>query len=339
MKVTSKANTNIALIKYWGNINEELTIPYNSSISMTLDKLFTITTVDFQEKLSSDVIKINNLPALGEEYQRVVDHLDIIKRYLNVEIEINARVDSVNNFPKRAGIASSASAFAALTLAATKSLNKNLDSQQLSFLARRGSGSASRSIFGGLVEWTKGTNIDGIDSYSKVLAPKEYWPELTMIILILSSKEKLIGSRVGMQRSVMTSPYYEAWLKSIEKELIEVRNSIATKDFNSLGRIMEINSFKMHSLMHTSSPPLIYWNPETIAVLKQIFSFREKYGINCYITMDAGPQIKILCLQNDIQLIIDKLNNSFNNLESGQRLTHVVCHLGEGAKIINTHLF
>lgn len=331
MKATGIANTNIALIKYWGNRNHQLSLPYNSSISMTLDGMHTVTSVEFSKSFKNEVI-INGIQAKSEEQQRVIDHITLIKKKLNIDVLLNAKVVSNNNFPKRAGIASSASAFAALTIAAVKALEKELTSQELSILARLGSGSASRSIFGGFVEWEKGEAEDGSDSYSTVLAEKEHWPELTMIVTIVNPQEKKIGSRDGMQHTVRSSSFYSAWRATIEQDLQQSRNAIYTKNFTELGTVVENNAFKMHSLMHTSIPPLIYWEPETIRMIKQVLNLRQE-GIECYITMDAGPQVKILCLQKNVETILGKLSQ-FKEMHQ-----YYVCQPGSGAQITDVHLF
>ncbi len=331
MKVTAIANSNIALVKYWGKRNSELILPYNTSISMTLDKLFTTTTVDFSEKYDKFHVVINNESVKGEEYDRVVTHLELLKNLANKSGF--AKIKSIINFPKKAGLASSASGFAALTLAASKALELSLNDKELSILARRGSGSASRSILGGFVKWNKGNSSDGTDSYAVSLAKADYWPEISMIVTVVSSKEKKFSSRAGMKQTVITSPLYQAWLDTIEEDLKNVEEAIIDKDFTRLGTTVEKNALKMHATMHTTTPPIIYWESESLKLMKFVIMLREEENIECYFTMDAGPQVKILCLEKDVPLIIKRLSELYE-LEK-----YFICHLGEGVRLSDDHLF
>ncbi|MCH7902334.1 diphosphomevalonate decarboxylase [archaeon] len=330
MKATAKANSNIALVKYWGKRDEKLILPQNSSISMTLDKLHTITTVEFNGKLKKDELKIDGKKVNENETQRVQNHLDLIRKKLGERTF--AKVESKNNFPKSAGLASSASGFAALTVAATKALDLHLDKRELSILARQGSGSASRSIDGGFVEWVKGSMEDGSDSYAKVIAPKEHWEELTMIVTILTEKEKKTKSREGMQKTVENSPMYKVWLETIEKDLDDMRHGILEKDFILLGKTAELNALKMHATMHTTKPPIIYWEPETIRLMKEVIAIREE-GIDAYFTIDGGPQVKILCLEKNAAKIVKRVSE----LKEVKKI--IKCKAGEEAKLVDEDLF
>lgn len=330
MKATAKANSNIALVKYWGKRDEKLILPQNSSISMTLDKLHTITTVEFSGKLSKDELTIDGEKIEGLELERVETHLDLIRKKLGERTF--AKIESKNNFPKSAGLASSASGFAALTIAATKALDLHLDKRELSILARQGSGSASRSIDGGFVEWMKGSMEDGSDSYAKVIAPKEHWEELTMIVTVLTEKEKKIKSREGMQRTVENSPMYKTWLETVDKDLENMREGILEKDFLTVGKTAELNALKMHATMHTTKPPIIYWEPETIRLMKEVIVMREE-GIDVYFTIDGGPQVKILCLEKNAS----KIENRVKELKEVKKT--IKCKTGGEAKLIDEDLF
>ncbi|VVB98743.1 Diphosphomevalonate decarboxylase [uncultured archaeon] len=330
MKATATANANIALAKYWGQRDIALTLPANSSISMTLDGLSTKTTVEFSGGLKQDSLKIDGHAASREEIARTSGFLDIVRKMHGTQIF--ARVESENNFPKSAGLASSASGFAALALAATRALGMELDAIELSKLARRGSGSASRSVFGGFVEWKKGSREDGSDCYATPIAPKEHWPELKMIVAVLTKKEKAVSSEKGMQLTMSTSPLYNAWLGSADSDLEAAREAILEKDFNGLGKTAEMNCLKMHSTMLTTEPHLIYWEPETIGLMKGIMGLRED-GVECYFTIDAGPQVKVLCLEKDAKRIVKYLS-----FLPGVKETRV-CGTGEGARIAKQGLF
>ncbi|WP_455142588.1 diphosphomevalonate decarboxylase [Candidatus Hodarchaeum mangrovi] len=330
MKKTAIAHANIALIKYWGKRNEYLILPQNSSISMTLDKLHTTTTVEFSEMYNSDEVIINDKIIKEEEFERVVNHLDLFREYSHSHAF--AKVVSKSNFPKKAGLASSASGFAALTIAASASLKLTLGPKELSIFARRGSGSAARSIGGGFVKWNRGENPDGSDSYAETIADPEYWPELTMIVTIVSTEEKKVSSRAGMKQTISTSPFYKAWLDTIQYDLEIVEEAIIEKNFSLLGEIMENNALKMHATMHTTKPPILYWESGSIALMKEIIALREE-GTECYFTMDAGPQVKILCLKSEISKIIERIKH--------QNLVQewFVCHPGNKAHLIDEHLF
>lgn len=334
MKITSLAHSNIALIKYWGKRDKTIILPHNSSISLTLDKLFTKTTVEFDKKYKDYEIIIDGIKSQDKERDKIIKHIEFIKKELvsTQSKMVFAKIVSNNSFPKKAGLASSASGFAALTLAVVKALGLNLDKKDLSILARQGSGSASRSIFGGFVEWVKGENDDGSDSFARKIASENYWPELRMIVAILTTNSKKIGSRSGMELTVKTSPFYNAWLKKIESDLETAKKSIVKRDFESLGKVMENNALKMHSTMITSNPPLFYWEPETITVMKKILELRES-ETECYFTIDAGPQVKILCLENDVEKIKSELLklNIINKI--------IVCKSGNDAQEVEDHLF
>lgn len=328
-KTTAIANANIALVKYWGKRNKELILPYNGSISMTLDGLFTTTTVEFSGKYKEDLIIIND-EELKKDEKDILGHLDRIRKMAGIKDK--AKVVSQSNFPVAAGLASSASGLAALTLAATKVAGLDLDKKELSILARQGSGSSCRSIYGGFVEWLKGEKEDGSDSYAQQIADKNYWPEFRMIVTILSKEKKEIGSRAGMAQTVETCPYYDGWLKTIEEDLKNVREGILAKDFSKVGLQAEYNCLKMHALMMTTKPAIIYWRPATIEIIQNVISWRQK-GLECYFTIDAGPNVKVLCLAKDEKEINQRL------LKLKGVIKTIIAKPGDEAKIIDKHLF
>lgn len=293
MKATAKAHTNIALIKYWGKRNDELILPTNNSLSLTLDGFYTTTTVDFQEDLKEDYFELDGEPVTGEAYKRVTAFLDLIRRMADKE-DLFARVESYNQVPTAAGFASSASGFAALTAAATKAIGLDLSDTELSRLTRQGSGSSSRSIYGGFAEWEMGEKEDGSDSYAVPIASENHW-DVRMAGVVLTSKMKKISSRAGMRRTVETSPFYEGWLKSIPEDLSQIKKAISDKDFTRLGEIAEANCLKMHATSLAAKPPFTYWIDSTIRVMQQVQEMREQ-GLPAYFTIDAGPNVKVLYL-------------------------------------------
>jgi len=329
MKATAIVNPNIALIKYWGKRNKELILPYHSSISVTLDGLFTTTTVEFSKKYKKDLIIIND-EELKKDEKNILGHLEKIRKMAGIKEE--AKIVSQSNFPVAIGLASSASGLAALTLAATRAAGLNLNQKELSILARQGAGSACRSIFGGFVEWLAGEKEDGSDSYAVQIAPADYWPEFRMIVVIVSEEKKKIGSRAGMAQTVETCPYYEGWLKTIDQDLEIIREGILKKDFTGVGSQAEYNCLKMHALMMTTKPALIYWLPATMEIIHNIISWREE-GLECYFTIDAGPQVKVICLEKDLVELERRLKKI-----SGLKKT-IVCKAGGEPKLIDNHLF
>lgn len=292
MKATAKAHTNIALIKYWGKRNEELILPTNNSLSLTLDGFYTTTTVDFQEDYSEDRFELNGTPEQGEAYKRVTAFLDLVRQMAGKELY--AHVASDNQVPTAAGFASSASGFAALAAAASKAIGLDLDPKELSSLTRRGSGSSSRSIYGGFAEWQMGEKEDGSDSYAVSIADENHW-DIRMAGVVLTSEMKKISSRAGMRRTVETSPFYEGWLKSIPEDLSGIKEAIQEKDFIRVGEIAEANCLKMHATSLGAKPPFTYWLDSTIRVMHQVQEMREQ-GIPAYFTIDAGPNVKVLYL-------------------------------------------
>lgn len=330
MKATAIANANIALIKYWGKRNKELILPFNSNISVTLEGLNTVTTVEFDKKYEKDIFILDGKEQSGEQLERVVKTLELIREIANIKEK--AKVSSKNNFPTAAGLASSAAGGAALAVAASTAAGLNLDKKELSIIARRNSGSASRSVEGGFVEWLKGESEDGSDSYGKQVASESHWPEFRIIATILSSKEKKVKSRPGMAKTVDTCPYYKSWLATINEDLEKVRKAILEKDFSILGQTAEQNAIKMHALMWTTIPSIIYWLPETLEIIKLILQWREE-GLECYYTIDAGPQVKIICLEKDIGEIQKRLKEV-----KGIEDIHV-CKPGGPAKLIKDQLF
>ena len=291
MKAQAKAHSNIALIKYWGKRDSKLNLPAVGSISLTLDALHTTTSVHLRDDLNEDSVTINDKPVSEAERKRVTAFLDIFRNLSSIHIP--ARVISENNFPTAAGLASSASGFAALALAANKAFSANLNPVELSEIARRGSGSAARSIFGGIVEMHKGNRADGKDAVAEQLAPADYW-DLRLLIALTSKARKKTTSTDGMNLSRETSPYYEAWVSSSEKDLQEMRSAIRQRDFQKLGEMSEYSCLKMHALPMSSRPGLFYWNNKTFEILEEIRAFRAA-GLAVYFTIDAGPQVKALC--------------------------------------------
>ncbi len=291
MKTTAKAHANIALVKYWGKRNPALNLPAVGSISMTLGALTTTTSLEFNDEFTVDRFILNSLPAGEKQTRRAGKFLDRFREMAGVQTF--AEITSENNFPTGAGLASSASGFAALAVAADRALNLKLSPAALSRVARTGSGSAARSIFGGFVEMHRGDKPDGSDAVAEQLFDAQYWP-LEMLILVTSEAEKSIGSTEGMNLTAKTSPYFPAWVESSVNDLAEMRDAIARRDFEKLGEIAEFSCFKMHGLAMSANPALIYWNDTTVHLIAEVRRLRKR-GTPAYVTIDAGPQVKVIC--------------------------------------------
>ncbi|CAI2594993.1 hypothetical protein AKUA2003_06780 [Apilactobacillus kunkeei] len=302
-KITARAHTNIALVKYWGKENEELIIPANSSLSLTLDEFYTDTSVQFDETLQSDEVTLNDKTV---EDIKITNFMNIIREKAN--IPYFARIESTNHVPTSAGLASSASAYAALSAAGSKAAGLNLSEKELSRLARRGSGSATRSIFGGFAAWNKGSDDETSYGYS-IEDPVKM--DINMIAIILDNQPKKISSRKGMKISIETSPYYNSWIEQTKADFRTISDAIKNNDFTTLGKTAELNAMRMHSLTLSSDPSYLYINSDSIEVINMVKELREN-GIECYYTMDAGPNVKIICRNNNINAITKKLSSRFD---------------------------
>lgn len=297
---TALANPNIAFIKYWGDRDPSLHIPSNGSISMNLDGLNTRTLVTFDPELADDRLVLNHRVSRGQALSRVSGMLDRVRQMAGVNL--CAQVVSANNFPTGTGIASSASAFAALALAASRAAGLELDEPDLSRLARTGSGSACRSVPGGFVEWQAGN--DDEDSYAFSIASPKHW-NLIDCVAIISKQHKPTGSREGHQ-SASSSPLQEARVLDAPKRLDICRRAILERDFEGFARIVELDSNLMHAVMMSSSPGLFYWEPATLAVMKAVIEWRKGGVPVCY-TIDAGPNVHVLCLGTASSLVQQRL--------------------------------
>lgn len=320
---TAIAGSNIAFVKYWGNLDEALRIPMNGSLSMTLDAATTTTTVTFDPALTQDSLQLNGRPADAEATARASQHLDHIRRLAGVEL--CAAITSQNNFPTGAGIASSASGFAALTVAACAALGLELSNIALSRIARLGSGSACRSIDGGFVEWLPGGRHE--DSYAVPLAPPDHW-DLADIIAIVSTEHKSVGSSSG-HGLAHSSPFYQARLGTLQGTLQRVRRAILERDFTGLGELIEEEAIYLHVTAMTSRPSVLYWRAGSINVMHALRRWRaqgdEAVG---YFTMDAGPNVHVIAERRCVPALVSRLQQ----VEGVQDL--LVCGVGQGARLV-----
>lgn len=300
---TAVAHPNIALVKYWGKRDERLVLPRSSSLSMTLDVFPTTTTVRLDPAAGTDAVTIGGEPTAGEPRRRVVAFLELV-RELAGRTE-PAVVDTHNTVPTGAGLASSASGFAALALASATAYGLDLDATTLSRLARRGSGSASRSIFGGFAVWHAGEGsgtAGDLASYAEPVPVSGLDPAL--VIALVDAGPKAVSSRAAMRRTVDTSPLYRAWTDSSRDDLHDMLAALRRGDLDAVGGIAERNALGMHATMLAARPAVRYLSPATLEVLDSVLRLRRN-GVPAYATMDAGPNVKVLCHRTDADRVAE----------------------------------
>ncbi len=317
------AGANIALVKYWGKSDAALNIPAVGSISVTLGKLNSTTAVTFLGISGPDIVEINGLAAQGREYARVTEFLDLVRTIAGRSDA--AHVVSTSTVPLAVGLASSASGFAALASAASTAANLNLTPRELTCLARRGSGSAARSIFGGFVEMHRGSPGDNRSAYAEQLLSGDQWP-LKIVVVMTRLDRKITSSSAGMELTASTSPYYPAWVETSSQDLDAMRGAIATRDFDLLASVTEQSCLKMHAVMLAADPGLLYWNGASVEVMHRVRALRAS-GIAACFTMDAGPQVKVICQGDDAERIAEDLR-SVPGVEAVQ-----IVGLGSGVQV------
>lgn len=325
MKATALAHPNSAVVKYWGCSDPSLVLPLNSSASITIGPYGTRTTVEFSKRYAKDVSFINGQRTEGDSKTRIDRHLGRIRDIAGVHL--HAKVVSINDFPAESGFGSSASGFAALTLAATRALGRGLTEKDLSIIARQGSGSASRSVVGGFSIWEKGT--DSEDSYSYSIAgPKG----LDMRVLMASvGGRKGISSTRGMSLAG-TSPLMRAWLATKGDRMEAFKEAVKGRDIARIGEIAEAESLCLHAICMTSTPPIVYWTPTTLAIMGKVMAMRDE-GIDAFYSVDAGAGVYVY---------VDPKNESqvAGSLETIDGVEEVFrCEVAAGAKLLKEHLF
>jgi diphosphomevalonate decarboxylase len=293
--ITARAGTNIALVKYWGKRDASLNLPAAGSLSLTLAELGSETRVRFAADAAGpdglDRVFFAGEPAPSRFAERVRRFLDLVRAAAGLVLP--AEVVTANTVPTAAGLASSAAGFAALALAASRAAGLDLTLAQLSELARRGSGSAARSIFGGFVEMSAGQRVDGSDAVAHPLADADGW-EIRLCVAVTAVGEKAIGSSAAMEQTARTSPYYPAWLAAVPADLAAARDAVHRRDLDRLGVVAERSASRMHACALAADPPILYWNPATLAALATVRDLRGR-GTPAYFTIDAGPHVKVLC--------------------------------------------
>lgn len=278
MLTQARAHPNVALVKYWGKSDLPGNIPATPSVSVTLGGLHTTTSV---QTSTQDSFVLNGAPSIDQKIERLLGEL---RKQANIP---PLDIESTNNFPTAAGLASSASGFAALIAAINTHCELGFTEATCSQWARRASASAARSFCGGFV------TLQGPQWQAVRLAPADHW-DLKVVIAVTQTSPKTISSSDGMRLSKSTSPYFDAWQSSTETDFLDACDAIKTRDFSRLADVAQSSCLKMHGLMLATRPALLYWNPATIACIHATNDLRLN-GIDVFFTIDAGPQIKAVC--------------------------------------------
>ncbi|TXT67412.1 MAG: putative Diphosphomevalonate decarboxylase [Promethearchaeota archaeon] len=362
MRSSAFAHPNIALVKYWGKSRDHpshLNIPTNDSVSMTKESintaesgidLITHTTIDFSDQYDKDMgfLKSDDdlVPFTEIQMKRILKVVDALRKIAGSSLRF--KMMSQNKFPTAAGLASSSSAFAALATCVSNALGLTLDNVELSKYARLGSGSASRSLHGGFVCWNKGDSHD--TSYAEQICPCNEF-NISAVIAVINRDEKAVSSDIG-QETAHTSVFNPVKIREAQKQAVEIKKAIQNDDFTTVGQISEKSCLYMHSVMMTSDPPLFYWNPNTLKVIKAVVATRnqflhtyktikkgidqkEKDGIECYFTVDAGPNIHCLCRTEDL----DEVQLMLQGIGIPEKNTVRVRQADYGSKVVDQHLF
>ncbi|HEX4417437.1 MAG TPA: diphosphomevalonate decarboxylase [Kofleriaceae bacterium] len=297
---TARACANIALVKYWGKRDARLNLPAAGSLSLTLDALVTTTEVAFDPALAADALTLDDRPGVPGELARTAAFLDLVRELAPRAggRPVHARVISKNEFPTASGLASSASGYAALALAAAAAAGVALSPRQLSILARRGSGSAARSVFGGFVRMHAGRADDGSDAYAEPIDSPLTGRVRMAIAVIGGGAPKAHGSRDAMDHTAQTSPFYRAWIDLVPRDLAAAEAALAAGDLEQLGAIAEGNALAMHASAIAARPAVLYWQPATLAAVAEVRALRAA-GHAAWATMDAGPHVKVLTTESD----------------------------------------
>lgn len=307
--VTAVAGPSLALTKYWGKHCEGINRPATPSLGVTLSTFQStacVTLTDGQPRIT-----VNKVPQPLDRFQ---PFLDEATRVLGPR-----RFDAVctNNFPTAAGLASSSSGFAALATAATALSGRFLTQAEISALARVGSGSAARAVYHGFTEFPAGAE------YAEPLYGPDHWPDLRIVACLVDHGPKAVSSRQGMARVQATSPYFKRWVEDAEGLHREALAALAARDLAKLGDIMRLSYLRMFSTQFSASPPLVYWQPTSVQIIQHVDGLRRR-GLGVWETMDAGPQVKLICLDTDTDAVIASLQDQIPSLQT------VVTTVGNG---------
>lgn len=326
MKATAIAPVNNALTKYWGKKDEKLRIPLNSTISVNLSNMVTTTTVEFSNRYEADIVEVNGKKLTDLETRRVIMHIDRIRTLAHIKHK--ARIVSAFNFPMSAGLSSSASGFAALTVAGAVAAGLTLNEKELTILARQASGSACRSIPDGFVEWVAGVSHE--TSYARSIFPANHWP-LVDIAVIVSTDKKEVPTSEG-QKLVETSPFMKTRLARIESKNKRIKLYIKERNMQKFGELVEEEALELHAIMLTSKPSLIYWTEGTLRLMKLVKKWRSN-GLPLYFTINTGQNIHLLCEEKTAAVVTEQIKQ----LDFVQQM--IVNRISEGTCLSEKHLF
>jgi diphosphomevalonate decarboxylase len=322
---TARAGSNIALLKYWGQSDPRLNLPLNDSLSLTLTEACTVTTVAYDEDLADDEVYLDGERILDHRATRVSRHMDLIRTHY---YKVHARISSMNSMPAGTGLASSASGFAALTVAAIDAFGEGVpDADELSAWARRGSGSACRSVPGGFVLWRAGTHDE--DSLATTLFEPDWW-DLRDLCVVLSTATKAVPNRQGHALAA-AHPFMAARQEMLPARTAAMTAAIAARDLDTLGSLVEQESLEVQALMTSSTPACLYMEPATLAFVHAVRRWRED-GLAVYLTLDAGPNPHLLCEGRDAAAVLERVDR----LAPGAT---VLCNRpGPGVTLVEDHL-
>lgn len=342
LKATAKAPANLAFVKYWGKKDVDLRLPTNNSISVNLSNATTITTVEFDTTTKDDQLFVDSkiLESGSEFSSRVFHHIDRMRNMAGIMQK--AIVHTHNTFPTGVGIASSASGFAALTVATSSALGLTLSEKDLSEMARLGSGSACRSIPNGFCEWIASDAKN--HSYAIQIAPPEHW-DICIVTVVVSKQIKQLSSTSGHSLAV-ASPFFKTRLESLPKRLDTVRSAILNRDFKTFGRETELEAISFHSIAMTSPiqtdhgwmSGAYYWLPDSLELMLAVQQWRSD-GLEVYFTLDAGPSVHLICINNDLDQVINAVEEIEGRSRKDRKWDIMVNKPAQGAYIITDQAY
>jgi diphosphomevalonate decarboxylase len=325
MKATAVAPSNIAFIKYWGTKDEVLRLPKNPSISMNLSNLLTTTTVEFNNAFKKDSVELNGKKETLDN-NRALKHIDRIRRLAKFKTKV--KIVTQNNFPTSTGLSSSASGYAALSVAGAAAAGLKLSEKELSILARQGSGSACRSIPDGFTEWLDGNTSD--TSYAVSLYPEKYW-DIVDVVAVVSTNKKEISSTEG-HKLAATSAFLEKRLELNKEKMKLIKQYMKEKNFTAFGELVESEALELHAIYITSHPSLVYLLPASLKLLHMVKQWRQK-GIEVYFTVNTGQDVHLICQKKDEKNVVALVKK----IEEVRDI--IVNNPANGARLVTNHLF
>ncbi|MFW6362933.1 MAG: diphosphomevalonate decarboxylase [Spirochaeta sp.] len=313
----------LALIKYWGKADGGVNLPATTSLAVSLGGLSTVTEIQAGESRTedaADTIRINKVQVHDPKIHGFLQH---VRRTYPALRNLGFAISTTNSFPTAAGIASSSSGFAALAIGITRAAGLKLSALELSELARHGSGSAARAVYGGFTSFPAGSET------AHQLFDHTHWPELRIVVIMVHAGAKPIGSREAMERTRLTSPYYRQWIEASRELEAPALNALKSRNLADLGPIMRRSYLSMFGSMLAADPGVVYWLPESIRLIHSVAEWR-KAGMPVWETMDAGPQVKLVTTADHLPSIESHLRSEF------PRLAYLTASVGQGP-VVDEH--